>query len=150
MINSKGTNESLNLLGSYKLVRMDTNNSYKAQYNRIFPTKMSSSNFLLLYTLFLLDKKSEPLYGKEMLREIQRNVSDDIWKPSHGTYYPLLEDMVKAGYIKFIKNISSMKFYAITELGTKELELRLGEVRPMLIESSKFFSKVLSEMYPTG
>lgn len=113
----------------------------------MFPTKMSSSNFLLFYTLFLLNKKSKPLYGKEMLTEIQRSVSVDIWNPSHGTYYPLLEEMVKAGYIEIVKNTSSKKFYSITELGKKELEMRLDEFKPMLIKSFDFFSKVFSIMY---
>jgi DNA-binding PadR family transcriptional regulator len=82
-----------------------------------------------------------------MLTEIRRGVSFNIWGPSHGTYYPLLERMVNAGYLKNAKSTPSRKFYAITELGTKELVLKLGEFKPMLIESSKFFSTVLTEMY---
>lgn len=147
MINSKPTNGTVNLLGNYKLKRIVSNNNYKAEYTRIFPTKMSSSNFLLLYTLFLLDSKDEPLYGKEMLREIQSNVSPNIWNPSHGTYYPLLEDMVRAGYIEIAGTISSKKLYSITKLGKKELELRLCEFRPMLVKSYNFFSKICTALY---
>ncbi|EKQ57246.1 MULTISPECIES: PadR family transcriptional regulator [unclassified Clostridium] len=144
---SKKSKKGVNLLGPYKPVKRTSSDDYKAEYNRMFPTKMSSSNFLLFYTLFLLNKKSEPLYGKEMLIEIQRSVSVDIWKPSHGTYYPLLEEMVKAGYIEIVKNTTSKKFYSITELGKKELELRLAEFKPMLIKASDFFSKVSNIIY---
>jgi DNA-binding PadR family transcriptional regulator len=147
MINTKGTSVKLNLLGRYRRVMRNTNNDYKAEYNRMFLTKMSSSSFLLLYTLFLLNKKPEPLYGAEMLTEIRRGVSFDIWGPSHGTYYPLLERMVNAGYIENAKSTPSRKFYTITKLGTEELKLKLDEFKPMLIESSKFFSNVLTEMY---
>jgi DNA-binding PadR family transcriptional regulator len=147
MKNTKGTRKRLSLIGRYKIVKIDTSNDYKAEYNRMFPTKMSSSNFLLLYTLYLLDKRDEALYGKEMLREVQRIVSVDVWKPSHGTYYPLLEEMVQANYIKNVKTTSGKKYYAITELGIEELGLRLGEFRTMLMGSTKFFSKILAEMY---
>lgn len=146
MNNSKRTNEKLNILGNYKRVRRDINKSYKSEYNRISPTKISSSSFLELYTLFLLNKSAEPLYGKEILREIQRDVGTDIWKPSHGTFYPLLQDMVLAGYIKIINTASSMKFYTITELGAKELEVRLREFKPILMHSAKFFSTVLARI----
>jgi len=147
MIISKIPTDKLDSTGCNEISMRNTNNDYKAEYNRMFLTKMSSSSFLLLYTLFLLNKKSEPLYGAEMLTEIRSGVSFDIWGPSHGTYYPLLERMVKAGYIENAKSTPSKKFYAITELGTEELKLKLDEFKPMLIESSKFFSNMLTEMY---
>lgn len=147
MINSKTTNGTVNLLGNYKLRRRMSTNNYKAEYTRIFPTKMSSSNFLLLYTLFLLASKDEPLYGKEMLRDIQSNVNPSIWNPSHGTYYPLLEDMVRAGYIEIAGTIASKKLYSITKLGKEELELKLAEFKPILVKAANFFSKLFNVMY---
>lgn len=147
MTNSQNSTNKLDSTGYNAITTRNTNNDYKAEYNRMFLTKMSSSSFLLLYTLFLLNNKSEPLYGAEMLTEIRRGVSFDIWGPSHGTYYPLLERMVNAGYIENAISTLSRKFYTITELGTEELKLKLDDFKPMLIESSKFFSNVLSEMY---
>ena len=99
MIKEKRTNEDreeFNLIGNYKAAKRNTKKDYKAKNNRMYPTKMSSSNFLLLKTLFLLNKNTNSLYGKEMLVEIQRGVSIDIWQPSHGTYYPVL-DVMKIG-----------------------------------------------------
>ncbi|MBU3173703.1 PadR family transcriptional regulator [Clostridium estertheticum] len=150
MINEKRTNEDrgkFNLMGNYKMAKRNTKKNYKAKNNRMYPTKMSSSNFLLLKTLFLLNKNTNSLYGKEMLEEIQRDVCVDIWQPSHGTYYPVLDVMMEAGYINNVKVISGKKFYEITKLGIKELECRLVEFRPMLIESCKFFSNIFTEMY---
>ncbi|MBK5241845.1 PadR family transcriptional regulator [Clostridium sp.] len=147
MNNKKITRKRLSLKGRYKIVKIDTDHDYTAKYNKLFPTKMSSSNLLLIYTLFLLDKSDEPLYGKEMLTEIERAGSTNIWKPSHGTYYPLLDDMVKSGYINNVKTTNSMKFYDITDIGRQELIFKRGEFRTMLIESSKFFSNILSQIY---
>lgn len=147
MNNTNPINGKLNLIGNYKMKTKDTRHDYKAKYSTLFPTKMSSSSFLLLYTLFILDKKAEPLYGKEILSEIQKCVRADIWKPSNGTYYPLLDDMVKSGYIEMVKSSNSKKFYAITELGTSTLALKLGEFKPILIGASEFFSHMLTEMY---
>ena len=39
------------------------------KYNRIFPSKMSTSSFLELYILFLFQNKKE-YYGKEIMDEI--------------------------------------------------------------------------------
>lgn len=144
MTNTKG---SLNLIGNYKAKKLSTKHVYKSEYNKMFPTKMSSSSFLSLYTLFILDKKAQPLYGLEILTELHKAVSSDVWKPLHGTHYPVLNTLMKDGYIKNVKNVSDKKFYAITELGKKELESRLNKFKPMLIESSKFFSRMLNDMY---
>lgn len=144
MTNRKKT---INLIGNYIAKKVSNKHIYKSEYNKMFPTKMSSSSFLSLYTLFILEKKEQPLYGLEVLKELQKAVSVDVWKPSHGTHYPILKTLMKDGYIENVKTISDKKFYTITELGEKELELRLDKFRPMLIESSKFFSHMLTDMY---
>lgn len=148
MINTKGTSEKLNLLGCYNRVMKDTKHVYKAEYNRMFPTKMSSSSFLSLYTLFILDKKDQPLYGREILAELKKAVNANVWNPSHGTHYPVLKELMKDGYIENVKTISDKKYYAITESGRKELKLRQAQFEPMLREALKFFSNILDVMYP--
>lgn len=147
MINKKDTNKKLNLIGPYKAFRKSSRHVYKAEHNKLFPTKMSSSSFLSLYTLFILNKKAEPLYGLQILSEIQKSISSDVWTPSHGTHYPILKTLVKNGYIENVKITSDKKYYAITELGKKELEFRLSEFRYMLTESYKFFSTIIADMY---
>lgn len=140
----------IDLIPGYEIKKTKTdNNEYKAKYNRLLPTKMSSSNLLLLYILFFLDKKSQPLYGAEILTEIQKDVSADVWTPSHGTFYPLLEKMEKAKYIVYEK-AEGKNFYSITELGKEELKLRLVEFKHIVYESSRFFSNILAQMYNEG
>lgn len=145
MANSKSY--ALNLIGSFEVKKRTLKRTYKGEYNRMFPAKMSSSNFLSLYTLFLLNRISKPLYGKEILLEIQNSINIDIWKPSHGTLYPLLSDMEKNNLINVVKETPSKKYYTITILGKKELELRLNEFKGMLIESSNFFNTIINKMY---
>lgn len=147
MIKSKQTNERINLISTYRAKRRCNNHEYKAEYNRMLPTKLSSSNLLSLYTLFLLNKSSEPLYGKEMLNKIQSIANNYVWNPSHGTYYPLLEKMDSDGLIKKVKTNRSKNFYSITELGKTELADKLNKYKPILIRSAEFFDNILSEMY---
>lgn len=147
MINQKITRGKLNLIGRYKSVKKSTKHVYKAEYNKLFPTKMSSSSFLSLYTLFILSKKDQPLYGREILAELQKVANANVWKPSHGTHYPVLKELLKDGYIENVKTISDKKYYSITELGKEKLELKLVEFKPMVIQSSNFFSNMLTEMY---
>ncbi|MCR3758689.1 PadR family transcriptional regulator [Clostridium felsineum] len=147
MVDSNSKNNALNLIGSFEIKKTSSKRAYKGEYNRMFPAKMSSSNFLSLYTLFLLSNKSEPIYGKQILQEIQDTIDIDVWKPSHGTLYPLLNDMEKNNLIEVVKETPSKKYYTITKLGKKELDLRLDEFKDMLIQSSNFFNKVISKMY---
>lgn len=140
----------VNLLGSFRPRLRDNKRDYRAVQNRVFPSKISGSSFLLLYTLFLLNKRSEPLYGREMLEQIQATVNVEIWKPSNGTYYPLLENMVTAGLIVIANDTGIKKYYSITKAGKIELKNKLGEFKTMLIQSSNFFSNVMKTMYSSN
>lgn len=139
--------EVINLIGDYKAKRNNSREDYKAQYNRMFPTKLSSSNFLSLYTLFLLDKSTRPLYGTEMLKKMRGLAGSSIWNPSNGTYYPLLSQMEKDGFIEKVTSIESKNFYEITELGKQELEVKLEEYQKLIIGGITFFSKAFDEFY---
>lgn len=141
--------EELNLIGSFRMKKRggNKNGQYKGQYNRMFPTKISTTNFLSLYTLFLLEKSTKPLYGGEMLNTARAITKSSIWNPSHGTYYPLLSQMEKAGLIKNVKNARSKVFYSITKLGKQELKLKLEEFQPLMIGSIAFFGNMLDELY---
>ena len=69
MKSTKKSIKNSTLINQKGFKKLDSKHDYKAEYNRLFLTKMSSSSFLLLYTLFILDKKGEPLYGKEILTQ---------------------------------------------------------------------------------
>jgi DNA-binding PadR family transcriptional regulator len=140
----------------------DINNSkpyasrFKAEYSTLFPTKMSSSNFIQLYTLYLLSK-TQYMYGKQILNELISVVSEEVWKPSHGTLYPLLALLQKDGFIEVAKiekveflnrrDNRIKKYYSITEKGREELDFRLEEFKNRLIGSSSFFKTIVNKFY---
>jgi hypothetical protein len=55
--------KNLTLINQKDLKKVDPKHDYKAEYTRLFPTKMSSSNFLSFCTLHILAKEIRPLYG---------------------------------------------------------------------------------------
>lgn len=119
---------------------------YKGEYNRLFPIKMSSSNFLTLYSLYLLDKY-DTLYGKEILNHITGVLGSNVWNPSHGTLYPLLQDLEGKGFVTSSEEQQSKKYYRLTEKGRNELESRMYNSKHMVKESYNFFKNVLSDLY---
>lgn len=146
----KSTEKSIktsNLINKKGLKKINPKHDYKAEYTRLFPTKMSSSNFLSFYTLHVLAKQNRPLYGKEILAFLQDTIGSAVWKPSHGTLYPILNKLTANNLIENIKIEEDKKYYAITELGRDELEIKMREFKPMIIESYKFFSKLIEEIY---
>ena len=112
-----------------------------------FPTKMSSSNFLSFYTLHVLAVENRPLYGKEILDSLHDIIGSAIWKPSHGTLYPILSKLTKGNLIEKVTIDDDKKYYVITDLGREELELKMREFKPLIIDSYKFFSKLIEEIY---
>jgi len=130
-----------------KLKKIDPKHDYKAEYTRLFPTKMSSSNFLSFYTLHILAEENRPLYGKEILGFLQDTIGSAVWKPSHGTLYPILNKLTTNNLIENVKIKDDKKYYTITELGRKELEIKTREFKPMILESYKFFSNLIKEIY---
>ena len=145
-MNCDNTHEKINLIGNYKLLKKK-NREYKGEYARFFPTKISSTNFLTLYSLFILDTKGEPVYGKEILNDIGAMLDSNVWKPSHGTLYPLLTEMENRGLIKTDLITKSKKFYTITDEGKKYLEEQLVIFKSILVSSGNFFNNVVSKMY---
>jgi len=118
---------------------------YKGKYNRLFPSKVSSTNFLTVYTLYLLKGKS--MYGKEILDHIVETLGSDTWSPSHGTLYPLLQEMCANGLIELVEEQENRKMYIITPVGIKALADQLKTVIPALESSYDFLGKVVKELY---
>ena len=120
-------------------------NAYKGEYSRLFPSKVSSTNFLTVYTLYLLSTK--PMYGKEILDHITEHLGSETWSPSHGTLYPLLSKMCSDGFIKLDEEQENRKLYAITEQGKLSLTEHLTTILPALRSSYEFLGKVVKELY---
>lgn len=107
--------------------------------------RLSSSTFLKLYTLSCILNRQGPVYGMEILNRI--NKFEITWKPSHGTLYPLLEEMVNDGLIKFVYIADGKKYYDITEDGKIYYEDRYKEFKQDLVEASRFFRAMSDELY---
>lgn len=139
---SKRNNEVINLIGNLKIKKKATKHKYKAEYSRLLPTMSSSSNLLILYTLYLLNKSSEPLYGKEMLDTIKKNISTNSWTPSHGTHYPVLKHLVKEGFVVKVKSDDNKNYYAITEKGRNEFNNKKKEFKSILSDNYKILANL--------
>lgn len=120
--------------------------NYKNEYTMLFPAKLSSSNILKLYTLFLLSKNNK-MYGKEILDTIMSLTNENVWKPSHGTLYPLLQEMIKQGFIQEDSTEGCKKYYNITELGRKEYIKNKESFKNKILYSSKFYENLISSLY---
>jgi len=76
-----------------------------------------------LWLLLLLSDK--PMYGYEIIRELERRFSGH-WSPKTGTIYPALEKLEQngmiAGQVEFREHGPDRKHYAITDKGKAELK----------------------------
>jgi PadR family transcriptional regulator PadR len=76
-----------------------------------------------LWLLLLLSEK--PMYGYEIIRELERRFSG-YWSPKTGTIYPALEKLEDSGFItgqiEFRDHGPDRKHYAITSKGEAELK----------------------------
>lgn len=119
---------------------------FKGEYTKLFPTKISSSSFLMVYTLYLLNKHGA-MYGKEILDMIEKHLQSEIWNPSHGTLYPLLTQMEETGWIKEDHTEASRKYYGITTDGVTILKDKLEVIKPTLFKSYEFLAKSIMDLY---
>ena len=83
--------------------------------------------FLRYYVLKLL--KEKPMSGSEIIEEIEKE-TNERWKPSPGSIYPLLSWLKDNDYTKELpKEEEGIKRYMLTEQGEKffEEQTKLGE-----------------------
>ncbi len=141
----------LNLVGNFKMKKKEDKRLYKNAYNKLFSVngQLSSTNFLRLYTLFMLRTLNRPVYGKEVLDELNSMYDNSDWKFSHGTLYPILTKMEAAGLIVVDEDMTTKvrKYYRITPDGEDFLESQIDEFKASIMTSGKFFNKVISQLY---
>jgi PadR family transcriptional regulator PadR len=81
-----------------------------------------------LWLLLLLSDK--PMYGYEIIRELERRFSG-YWSPRTGTIYPALEKLEENGFItgqiEFRDHGPDRKHYAITDKGKEELKSAMAQ-----------------------
>jgi DNA-binding PadR family transcriptional regulator len=96
--------------------------------------------FLRYQVLELLNEK--PLSGSEIISEIERK-TNECWKPSPGSVYPLLAWLQDNNYIKEVPTAESgIKRYMLTDKG-KELLQEQRKVRVQLRKGRKIFAPPL-------
>lgn len=118
---------------------------YKGQ--RQFPTKVSTTSFVKLYILHLINEKS--YYGNEIKDEIKKRL-DNKWEPSPGMIYPLLQEMETEGYIDGWwdePNKRSIKRYRITDKGIDHYKILLLQNKPAFEDSLHIVKNVLKDIY---
>jgi transcriptional regulator len=96
---------------------------------------MSKPNDLILGTLDLLLLKMlglEPLHGWAISLRL-RSLSNEVLQVSEGSLYPALHKLEQEGWIKAewktTENNRRAKFYALTRLGRKQLEVETANWR---------------------
>ena len=86
-----------------------------------------------LWLLLLLSEK--PMYGYELMRELEKRFSG-YWRPKTGTIYPALEKLEEEGLvtsrIEFRDEGIDRKHYALTGKGRDELAQTMGHWTKMM------------------
>ncbi|NLL81610.1 MAG: PadR family transcriptional regulator [Tissierellia bacterium] len=120
---------------------------YKAERQRLFPTTLSTTQFVKLYILHLLIEKN--YYGNRLKDEITRRL-DDKWSPSYGMIYPLLNDLEKNGFIEGWwdePNKRSIKRYRITDKGINHYKIIKLQSKEHIDNSLLLINNVLKDIY---
>ena len=108
------------------------------EFNKM--SRLSTSNFLELYSLNYIINKDSEVYGKEILDNIKRHNLE--WNPSHGSFYPVINSMVKEGLIKCVYEYDAKKYYNITEYGREYFKERVVEFKDILTKTSEFYNEI--------
>ena len=118
-----------------------------AKRQRQFPSTISTTSFVKLYTLHLLNEKSH--YGNEIKDEISRRL-DYKWTPSPGMIYPLLREMEENGYIKGWwdePTKRSIRRYQITDKGKEHYKVVKRQNKVSFDKSLLIIKNVLKDIY---
>ncbi|MGO1367956.1 MAG: PadR family transcriptional regulator [Senegalia sp. (in: firmicutes)] len=115
--------------------------------NRQFPSKLSTTQFVKLYILHLLNEKS--YYGNEIIDEIKERLKKN-WEPSPGMIYPMLRQLEEKQYISGWweePDKRSIRHYRITNEGYKHYNDIKLLYRDSLIDSLTIINSALKDIY---
>lgn len=114
---------------------------------RQFPSTISTTSFVKLYILHLLNERSH--YGNEIKEEISRRLNGK-WTPSPGMIYPLLNQMEEEGYIKGLwdePTKRSIRRYKITDEGMRHYKVVKQQNKTSFDSSLLIIKNVLKDIY---
>jgi DNA-binding PadR family transcriptional regulator len=87
------------------------------------------AGFLKLAILKLVSQR--PLHGYALMKEIER-MSEGTWRPSPGSVYPALQDLLRSGYIRQEAE-GRRRIYRITPQGDVILRFALDHMRTSIM-----------------
>lgn len=119
----------------------------KIKRQRQFPTTISTTTFVRIYILHLLNEKH--YYGNELKDEISKRV-DYKWSPSPGMIYPLLRELESSSYIEGWweePTKRSIRRYKITDSGIKYYNNIVLKHRSSFDDSLTIIKRVLQDIY---
>lgn len=107
-------------------------------------SRLSTSKFLELYSLSYIINKDAEVYGKEILDHIKKyNLA---WNPSHGSFYPIMNSMLKDGLIEYAYEYDAKKYYHITKLGKEYYKQRVDLFKDTLLKTSNFYTEIANSL----
>lgn len=107
-------------------------------------TKITPGNLLELFTLGYIMKQNSEVYFKEVLDEIKS--FDITWNISHGTYYPVINSMIKNGYINYMYDYEQKKYYEVTSIGRDYYNSNSQHYKELLNKTSKFYTDIVKAL----
>lgn len=114
---------------------------------RQFPTNISTTSFVKLYTLHLL--RDGEYYGNKVIDEISSRLNNK-WSPSPGMVYPLLRELESEGYIigRWDEpEKRSIKRYRITDKGLDHYNVLINRYESSFYDSLFIIETVLKDIY---
>ena len=119
----------------------------KLERRRQFPTTISTTSFVKLYILHLLNQKN--YYGNKLKDEISRRLNGK-WSPSPGMIYPMLNNLEQDGYITGHweePTKRTIRIYSITNKGREYYNCFKRVNRSSFDDSLYIIKTVLKDIY---
>lgn len=101
----------------------------------------------VLKMLILESLNQKPMHAYEIIKSIERKFNG-IYKPSPGSIYPVLKQLLSAGLI-VIEEKDNKKIYSITEEG-KDLYSKMKLEIKTVFSSKNGYRKLVSELFDIG
>jgi DNA-binding PadR family transcriptional regulator len=105
---------------------------------------LSSRDFLKMCTLSYIIEKGDSAYGREIMSHIKSKKS--VWTPSHGSLYPLLNDMVSDKVLYIDEEEGKRKYYKLTRKGKEYYKKASSDFVDTLKQTSKFYESLAGEI----
>ncbi|MEI6797089.1 MAG: PadR family transcriptional regulator [Methanomassiliicoccales archaeon] len=105
--------------------------------SRSFHRSSFKTGFLKLAILKIVEVK--PMHGYALMKEIERVTGED-WKPSPGSVYPALQEMVADGLL-LVSEDGRKRVYEITAEGKRFSTFGLEHARRVLMQLERLLSQ---------